>query len=173
MTWIVMIIVLLIGAVLQSIMPGYVVLGQAKHPILVGIVLYYALSRDMNVAMVAAFGAGFLQDALTPMVPLGYSIFFFCLVVLVVGRFRNLVLVESVATSAFFGAVAGMLVNIGFGFLLATDLDTKCSLDRVLLRTLGTALLGAVTTPIVFFMIVRLDQLVGNIEIKESIDNVE
>lgn len=168
-----MILMLLVGSVLQTILPGYQFLGEAKFPLLFGVVLYFALSRDTGVMLVTALLAGLLQDALTPIVPLGYSSSLFCLMGLVVGRFRDLVLVESLLTASFFGVVASAVMTVGMYMILASNMGMVLSAKRLVLRTAGTALLGGASAPLIFFLATRLDRVVGNIEVRESIDHVE
>jgi rod shape-determining protein MreD len=72
MNWFLMIIVVLVSAALQVMIPAVVTLGHAKCPILLSVVLYYALHQDSTEMFVAAFLAGLVQDLLS-IPPPGYS----------------------------------------------------------------------------------------------------
>ncbi|MFC1462485.1 hypothetical protein ACFLQU_02660 [Verrucomicrobiota bacterium] len=173
MTYIVMAFVLVSSALFQVTLPSFACLGQAKAPFLLAAVLYYALSRDTPTMLVAAFAAGLLQDVLTPMMPLGYSVFSFCLVGGVVGLFRKMVLTESFLTSATFGAAAGVAVTIVLYIMLLGQGLVVCPVRRVALRALAVGMLGIVCAPIVFAFALKLDGVVGNVEVRESIDGLE
>ena len=106
MTLVVMASVLIVLAVAQAQLPGFVLLAQARFPFLLSIVLYYALNRETGTMLATAFLAGLLHDALSP-VPLGYSTALFCAAGWLASRFRRLVITESPITPVFFGSVAG------------------------------------------------------------------
>jgi len=172
MTWVVMIISLLVSGLLQSRLPAIVWLGQAKVPVLLAVVTYYALCRQSDVALTAAFLAGLLYDALSP-VPLGYSAFCLCLLTWLAGRFQDLVLPDSVVTQAFFGAVGGVALALASYLLLMRAGLLQYPVGRALLRTAGTGLLAMVCTPVVCFVMSALDRLLGNVQVRESINGFE
>ena len=93
-------------------------LGQANAPILLGLVLYYALAHSRGTMLQAAIFAGLLQDALG-MIPLGYSSFCFCVVALVVSKFKDMVFVHELVTHMLFGALASGAVTLALYGLLA------------------------------------------------------
>ena len=169
MTWLVLVLVLVGAAVMQTVLPGYALLGQTKFPFLLAVVLYYALNWNTTGMMVAAFLAGFLQDSLSP-IPLGYSAFCFCVAGWIAGRFRKVVLTDSVVTQIFFGAAAGAGVSLRLYILRAKDALVSCSPQRVVLRTLTSGMLGMVCTPVACFAAGWLDRVVGNVELEETLD---
>ena len=171
-TWVVMIMVLMAGGLLQSQLPGYAVLGQVKFPFLLAIVLYYALNWDVAVMLVAAVLAGLLQDLLSP-IPLGYSAFCFCVVGWIANRWRKLVMTESVITPMFFGGLAAMAVTLSLYVFLVRGDFIGSAVGLLILRMIGAGLLGVISTPLIFLAAGRLDRLVGNVEDKESLDDGE
>lgn len=175
MTWVVMMFVLIVSAVMQTVLPTCALLGQAKFPFLLGVVLYYALNRETGVMLAAALIAGFLQDALSP-IPLGYSTICFCVIGWITGRFRNLIMTESVVTPVFFGAVAGTIVIIMFYALLVREGLIVIPLRRVVLKAVSTGVLGMGCTPIMFLLTGKLDRVVGNVriavEVEEDISDI-
>jgi rod shape-determining protein MreD len=170
--WIVMAIVLMVGGLLQFLLPGYAVLGQAKFPFLLAAALYYALNWDVGVMLVAALGAGLLQDILSP-IPLGYSAFCFCLVGWISNRWRSLILTDAMITPVFFGGIVSMVVMLLLYILLVRGDLIEVTLGGLILRMIGAGILGMISTPLVFLLAGGLDRLVGNVEEKGNLDDVE
>jgi len=172
MNWVIMAFVLVGGVLLQAVLPSPAVLGQAKVPILVAVILYYALNRGIGTMLAAAFAAGLLHDALSPM-PLGYSVLVFAAAGWVASRFRDLVMTDSIVTAAFFGAVAGAATTLMYYLLLLRDGLLACTVAWAGLKALGTGLLCMISTPVVFAVVGRLDRLVGNVEVTGVTDVLE
>lgn len=168
MTGLVMALVFLVCAVLQTLVPPLAWLGLAKPPLLLSVVLYYALTRGGWAAMLAALLGGLLTDALSA-VPLGYSSTCYLLVVWMVSRFRDVVLTESPVTQAFFGVVMSAAVTFCLYLLLAREHLVAVSWTRALLKIMGTALLALAVTPLVCRATWRLDRMVGNIESRAEV----
>ena len=166
----VMVITLLGAALMQTLMPAYAFLGQARFPFLLAVVLYYALNHDAAVMLTAAFLAGLLQDTLGQ-TPLGYTAFCFCVAGWITSRFSRTVLIESLVTPAFFGGVAAVIVTVVTSVLLLSRGAVSFSPGWLLLKTLGSGFLGMICTPAVFLMVRTLDVHVGNIEVREEVDD--
>ena len=167
-----MVIVLMVAALLQLLLPGYASLAQVKFPFLLAGVLYYALNWDLAVVLVAALLAGLLQDILSPM-PLGYSAFCFCIAGWIANRWRKLILTESVITPMFFGGIASMAVTLALYVLLARGDLIENAIGWLFLRMIGAGILGMISTPLMFLFAGLLDRLVGNVEEKGSLDDVK
>jgi rod shape-determining protein MreD len=172
MTWLIMMFILVGGAVIQTVVPSCGILGGAKLPILLAVVLYYALTRNVSITLVAAFGAGFLHDVLSQ-IPLGHSVFCFCVAGWLAGYFRNMVLTDSIFTTIIFGGITNAVVTIVFFVMLAQDDLIYYSYGRIILKAAGALVLGMVCTPVIFYLAGWLDKLVGNIEMEQSLDGVE
>jgi len=172
MTLVVMVFVFVFGAVMQLLLPGYAALGQAKFPFLLAGVLYYALNRSATATLLAGFLAGFFQDALSG-IPLGYSGICFCAAGWLVNRFQTLVLAESPVTVFFFGGVTSAAVTICLHLLLWQADLVAWPAGRALVKALATGLLGMLCAPVVFFVAGSLDRLVGNVEARESVGELE
>ena len=114
-----MFMAVIVGAVAQAVFPTFRWLGQANAPILLGLVLYYALAHSRGTMLQAAIFAGLLQDALGT-IPLGYSSFCFCIVALVVSKFKDMVFAHKLVTHMLFGALASGAVTLALYGLLAT-----------------------------------------------------
>jgi rod shape-determining protein MreD len=171
-TCVILLLVLTASAVMQALLPGFLVLGQAKFPFLLAVVLYHALNRGAPVMLAVAVLAGFLQDSLSP-VPLGYSPFCFCVIGALTARFRDTVLTEAFVTQAFFGALTGCCATVMLYVLLVREGLVHVPFRIVVLKMFGSAVLGSVSVPFVFLVMGRLDRLVGNVkeaEVEVSID---
>jgi len=171
-TMVIMLVLLFAGAFLQMLLPGLAFLGHARVPFLLAIVIYYALTRKTDVMLTAAFLGGLLQDSLSPL-PLGYSVFCFVVVGLVIGRFRNLVVSDAPVTQAFFGGSAGALVTLGLYLLLVREGLVACRGGQVVLKVVGNAITGMAATVAAFNTASFLDRLVGNVERNQDIIEVE
>jgi len=172
MTWLIMMFMLIAGAMIQTVIPACGWLGGVKIPVLLSVVLYYALTRNFVVTLAAAFFAGFLHDVLSLM-PLGHSVFCFCAAGWLAGYFKNLVLTDSLFTTIIFGGIANSVITLVFCMMLLQDGAIFCSWGRIALKTAGSLLLGMIFTPVIFSLAGRLDKLVGNVEMEHSLDGVE
>ncbi|MDE0837825.1 MAG: rod shape-determining protein MreD [Kiritimatiellae bacterium] len=169
MTGLVMIIAMLIATVLQVYLPGHPMLGSARCPLLLAVVLYYALCRPREAMAVAACLCGVLLDT-TSGIPLGFSCVCFLAIGVFASRCRSLVLVEAAITQAFFGATAAFLLHvIQFVFLRSTDM-IAVSLGAGLLKATGAAVLGGLVTPLVFVLMRVVDASVGVVLRRNDVD---
>ena len=172
MTGVVMMLAVITGSVVQVQLPAPAMLGQARFPILVGVALYYALNYHGGIAFIAGLLAGLVQDVLSP-IPLGYSMVCFCAAAYIAGRFRELVIPESFATSAFFGALGGAGVTLGLAGLLLASESISYSPMWIGLKVLGTALLAVLATPVVFLVLGKIDRVVGNLHEERTVDGFQ
>jgi rod shape-determining protein MreD len=167
-----MIFHLIIGAMIQTVVPSFAILGGAKLPILLAVVLYYALTRNASISLVAAFLAGFLHDVLSQ-IPLGHSVFCFCIAAWLASYFRNMVLTDSLFTTVLFGGVTNVVVTTVFFMMLVQDNLIHYSFWKIFFKLAGSLLLGMICTPVVFYLVGWLDKLVGNVEMEQNLDGVE
>lgn len=172
MNLIVMVCFLIGGAVIQTVVPSAAIIGGAKLPVLLAFVLYYALTRSVATTLVAGFLAGFLHDVLSQ-IPLGHSVFCFCIAGWLAGYFRSMVLADSVVTTLLFGGIANAIVTIFFFLMLVQEDMISYSYGMIALRIVGALILGMICTPLVFHLAGWVDRLVGNVELEHSLDDVE
>lgn len=158
-----MIFALVCGAVLQAVLPAWTPMGQAKVPLLLCMSLYYTLSYERSVMLQGAILAGLLQDALG-MTPLGYSSFAFVIAGIIVARFKDLIFVQQTLTLVLLGTVSAAGVTLLLFALLARGGMAEVPVLWMVLKTVGTMILGAVTAPLTFRLLTHLDQKLGNIE---------
>jgi len=150
----------LLGSAVQALLPASVLFGAAKAPVLLGTALYYALTRSRNVTFAAGLLAGLFQDA-NGLVPLGFSSVSFCLVGLVVYRYRDVVFVYRAVTHMVIGAVSAGAVTMLLALALAGNGMILLSPAWLVSKVIGSMVLGAVTIPIVFRFIEGLETRLG------------
>ncbi|MDA3874755.1 MAG: rod shape-determining protein MreD [Kiritimatiellae bacterium] len=153
---------LLACAMIQAILPAWQSMGQAKPPILLGAVLYYALSRHNFQVLEASILAGLLQDSLGP-IPHGFSVLAFVAVALLINQYRERIFGEHWFTHVILGVGASVLVTlILYILLMGAGLRREVSFAFVMTKALGMSLLGIVIFPLVYKLIETLDVSLGN-----------
>lgn len=151
------------AAVLQAVLPTAAWLGQVPVPVLLSLVVYYALSRSRPALIGAALAAGVLQDALGE-VPLGCSSLCFCVVGLMLNRYREEIFPWEGVTHMVFGGAAAAAVAVATAVLLTMPGLLELSFGAVALKVVGALLLGMVATPFVCRATHRLDKWLGTLE---------
>ena len=167
MNLVIMAVALLIGAVAQQVLPGLTLLGQAKAPLALSVVLYYALHRSLALLVTAAIAGGLLCDSLEAL-PMGYSAAVFCVLGIGAWFYRDVVFSARGVTHMVFGLLAGLGLTFGLYGLLLISVENlrEVSWFWIALKSIGTALLGMILAPIVFAVLKRLDRLTGNIVVE-------
>lgn len=156
-----MIVSLCLCAIVQAILPPWLAMGQAKAPLLLAGVVYYALTRGtLHMAEAAVLG-GLLQDSLGP-IPLGYSVLAFCVVAVLMNNYRDRIFADSSLTHVLAGVVASVTVSmILYVLLVSGGHRSGLPFSFVLSKALGMSLLGVVSFPLVFRSIRGLDLRLG------------
>ncbi len=162
-----MVFCMVCAAVLQALLPNPLWLGRAGTPVLLGVVLYYALAHDRALMLGAAIAAGVLQDALG-LIPLGYSSICFCGAALSVHHFHEAVFGRQWITHSFFGMLSAGAVTLVLSLMLRSGEGLPIGLGFVLWKTFGAMALGAVCTPLVYRAVEGLDRMLGNVEEREA-----
>jgi len=151
---------LLVAALVQALIPTTRWTGYAPVPVMASVVLYYALLRPRAILLAAAVGAGLVEDSLGQM-PLGYSVFCYCVMGLLVEHFRDSLLVRQWTTHAMLGLLANLGLTLALMLLLAKDGLIVPDLLHTVLRLVGALLLGVVTAPVVVAALESLEQTLG------------
>lgn len=164
MNGIVMLLTLLAAAVLQHTVPGAPLFAQAKLPLVLGVVLYYALNRTPALMLAAATVGGLLGDSLEAM-PVGVSAAVLILLGLAAWSGRDHVFRARLLTHAVFGLLGGAGLALGVGGLLMVGHESLRgqAWPGLLLKAAGTGLGGLVTAPLVFAVLDRFDRWTGNV----------
>ena len=150
-------------ALLQAVLPAWQAVGQAKPPLLLAAVLYYALSRDHHQVLESALLAGILQDGLGP-IPMGVSATAFVTIGLLVNHYRERLFGDFWFTHILLGVGSSVMLSfIHYFFLVGLGLRTGIPFPFVLNKALGMSLLGIVIFPLVYRLIHHLDLALGNL----------
>ena len=161
MTAAIMIFLLLVGALLQSLMPPAACLGLSKPPLLLAVTLYYALAHSRGLAVTAAILAGVMQDSMT-MFPVGTSSLCFVVLGLIVVETRATLFRDSLFTVAILGGVLSALTTWGLYVMLSFHSPgTNLPFWWVALKSGGNALLGMGAAPAVWALASTLERHVG------------
>ena len=162
MTILVLFFLLFSSTLVQILIPPCALLAEAKVPLLMGVVIYYAMAQPRGLMLGAAIGAGLSLDALS-LTPPGYSVLWFCAAGLLINRYRDVVLPPSVPTAAAAGLALGILTTFATYLMLRAGREPliMISAGRAAWKAVGTGLLGLVAAPLVFLVAVRLEKLVG------------
>ncbi len=172
MTWIAMACLMFSSALAQLLLPTVSVLGQAKWPFLLAVVLYYALRREYRVMLAAALVAGLLQDGLGH-TPLGFSVLMFLAVGLTVSGFKSIVLTDTLVTAVIFGISLSFVATLVGGWTLRATGLAGGGFAGLLVKALGGAFLGGLCVSIVFPVADAIDRMAGNVKRKDDIHGYE
>ncbi|MDZ4198419.1 MAG: rod shape-determining protein MreD, partial [Kiritimatiellia bacterium] len=148
-----MIVVMLLGGVLQAVLPTAAWLGEVRPPVLLSLALYYALTRE-RIPLGAALTAGLVQDALG-LLPLGVSPLCFCVAVLLIHRNRDSIFIGQGVTHMVLGSLAAGLVTFALYLLLAVSDLLHLPASRVALKMFGAMVLGGLTAPLLYALMER------------------
>lgn len=157
---VIMSMALLGAAVLQSTLPSYAFMGQARPPLLLAVVLYYALHYDVLPTLLCALFAGFLHDALGG-VPMGYAAAGLLVVGTVAGRCREYISREHLVPHSLIGAATAFAMTMALFVVLRARGDIACGLSWALLKAFWTAILGMWCVPLVCLVLAWVDRAVG------------
>ena len=155
MSSLLIILLLLIGASLQTFLVTPVVLGSIEWPVLLGLTLCIALRVDRPRALLSGLLAGVLHDAFCP-APLGISIPFFLLIALGTHALREEIFGDQIITYAVLGLLGACSETLYFTLIFSATGLRPFSMGSVVIRLLGSGLLGLVATPLLFLLISRL-----------------
>lgn len=167
MNVLVMLTLTTVAALLQAVVPSSPSLGQANVPALAAVVVYYALARDRRDLVAIAILAGLIQDGMG-LIPFGYSPVAFGVMGLLISKSKELVFVHEVLTHMLFGILMAVGSTCILYLLLTSTNLIDLRVSQALHRVAGSALVGAVATPLIFRGCAHLDRLMGLVESTDS-----
>jgi len=154
---------LLTGTALQAMLPVFIWTGYATFPVLVAVVIYFALYRNGGLMLTVALLAGLFQDSLS-LIPIGYSSFCFAVCGVVIQRYRETMMVQSTLTHMVLTAAMNGLVTLVLAVLLLNEGMIPWQPGWLLLKIPGAMLLGIITGPLVIATAQALEEKLGLIE---------
>jgi len=155
-----LIVALMTAALLQSMLPGWGTMGQARFPLLMAVVLYSALTLDRRGMLLVALAAGMIQDSLS-LLPLGFSAFGYCVGSMLIFRWRDQLFGQQAITHMLLGGVFASLSTLLLYFLLMSNGTLFISFGSLVLRLLGSFIMGVLASPLVFFCLAWLEKGLG------------
>ncbi len=166
MTSVSVLVVLFVAAFFQGVIPALGFLGMAKAPLLLSVVMYYALFHGRFTMLLAAMAGGIVYDSLG-FTPLGCTSFCFCLVGLTVQATREFLFRESLFTGVVLTAVcAGLITLMTWLFFEMGEFGRLPEVGGggwwVWVKAGGVAVLAVAAVPPVFGLARGLDALIGN-----------
>jgi len=162
-TAIVMIFLLMAGSALQSFFPAMAWVGYSTVPVLLSLVVYYALIRGGAMMLIFALLAGLFQDSLS-LIPLGYSSFCFAVCAMIIGKYRELMMTQSTLTHMVVTAAMYAAVTLMLSVLLVKDGLIPWQPVWLLLKIPGAVVLGVITGPVVIAAARALEEKLGLIQ---------
>jgi rod shape-determining protein MreD len=160
--------VLFAAALMQSMLPGWGAMGQARFPLLLGVVLYAALTMERRGMLLVAFTAGLLQDALS-LLPIGFSSFGLCFGSLLIFRWRDQLFGQQAVTHILLGGVFAAFTTLLLYILLMSNGTVYIHFGSLVLRLLGSFIMGVLAAPVVFLLLKRLELALGLKSIGEEL----
>ena len=151
-------LLLVAGALLQTVLPVWNAFGSLQLPLMTGLVICIALHTDRAQMLYAAVLAGLLHDAFCP-APLGLSIPFFTGLAAGINWIRDEVFGDQPATYAVLGAIAAVFETLYYALVFSLSGLRPVPGGLLALRLAGGLLAGAVVVPLVSLAAVHLHQL--------------
>ncbi len=147
---------MVVGALLQQLLPGWAFLGGTKPPILLCLALYCALHAPPRDLWIGLFFAAVLRDGLDPG-RFGPALLAFPAIGWAVFCVRQEVFVDGLVAQAVFGALGAMAATLVATVVLGFTGARPFHFGMALLRILGSGLLGMAALPLVSYAMGRLE----------------
>jgi len=147
-------LILVPGALLQTVIKPLDMFGSMEFPILSGLVICIALHADRARILYAAVLAGLLHDAFCP-APAGLSIPFFIALALSVNWIRDEVFGDLPATYIILGIVAAVFETLYYAAVFSLSGLRPVSPGLLALRLTGGLLAGAVIVPLISLVVLQ------------------
>ena len=149
MSILVITLLLLIGAALQTLLPAWAFIGSLEWPVLTGLLIYISLRTDRARLTYASLLAGVIYDAFSP-APLGTSMPFFLLLGAGLYALREEVFADQLVTYSVLGLLAVILKTLYFAVVFSASGLRPLQPGLLLIRLAGGFILGALTAPLVY-----------------------
>jgi cell shape-determining protein MreD len=151
-----MYIAMVCGALIQQFLPSWPIFGGIKPPVLMALVLFYALRREGAEMWGGILFAAILQDSLE-YGKFGPMLLIFPAIYVVANKVRTEIFADGIVTQIFFGAATGLVaMMVTIMFYGITD-QRPMHFGHNLMRLIGAGLLGGGTLPIVSFCMRKLE----------------
>ena len=154
-----MLAIIVLGAVIQQLLPGLPVLGGMKPPVLAAMALHHALRKGTPDLWMAVFFAAVLQDGLEPG-SFGPALLAFPVAAQAAYRIRNEIFLDGLVTQLVLGALLGLFTTLITLVIYSLTGQRSVPPGLAFLRLFGAMLLGMGTVPLVSHSINWLESLI-------------
>ncbi len=151
---------ILSAAVIQAMTPAFRLAGESTLPLLLGIVVYYALHEEGRWVLLAGLTAGIFQDSISLM-PLGYTAFCFSAGALVIRSFRDVMVIDAITTHMLLNGLLNGLTTLVLYLLLLNDGTVQVSFTWLLLKLAGAGILGMMAGPLMYRVMLAMNETLG------------
>lgn len=155
MSYLLISILLLAGASLQTLLPRFVWFGGAEWPLLPGLLLYIVFKCRRSRILYASVSAGLLNDAFSP-APLGISIPFFVLFAAGVYAVRNEIFGDHILTYCVLGVLGALFQAFYFTSVFVAFGLRPFIGGAWAQRLLGGLFFGLVIPPVLYLLLSSL-----------------
>jgi rod shape-determining protein MreD len=142
-------LLLLFGAAVQTLLPPWAFLGSLEWPVLTGVLITISLHTDRSRLIYASLLTGLLYDVFSP-APLGTAMPFFLLLGAGLFALRDEVFSDQIVSYIVLGLLALLLKTIYFTLILSISGLRPFTPKLLPVRLGGSILLGALTVPLVY-----------------------
>ena len=148
-------LLLMLGAAVQTLVPCWVFAGNAEWPILTALLIYISLRVSDSYLVYTALLTGLLYDSFSP-APLGSAMPFFLLLGAGLYMLRDEVFADEVVSYVLIGLSALLLKTVYFTLLFAVNGLRPLQWGMLAGRLAGGLVLGAFIVPMVYLTLTAL-----------------
>lgn len=145
-------LLLLLGAVVQTLLPPWAFFGTMEWPVLTALLIVIALRAGRTQLIYAALLSGVLYDSFSP-APLGTSLPFFVLLGVGLYTLRDEVFADQVVSYIVLGVLAILLKTFYFTAIFFVAGLRPLQPGLLAVRLVGGIVLGALTVPLVYLAV--------------------
>ena len=156
----ILVVSLLAAALFQSTSRAGSWVSSLSLPLLILVVLYYALVHEAPFYLAASFVGGLFQDGLS-LVALGTSSCCFIVIGWSCFRVRHLVYTPSVVTHMWMGGLCSAAACVSEGLLLMLHGDRVVTAGGFITRVVSALIMGMLLMPVVYRFLHAFDRSVG------------
>jgi len=158
MRWIQIFLFLFLGALIQLELPPITFLGGMKPPVVMALVIYYAMHVSAKELKVAVCWAALLYEGLE-FGTIGPGILTFALLAWAVYRVRFEIFVDGLGTQGLFGVLGGIVLVLIAAILYGLTHQRPFQLGLLFRQLFGAGVLGMITLPLVCFLVHHFEAL--------------
>ncbi len=171
MTILTLILTVILIVFFERLLGSFLSFQNSLPTIVPALVLYYAINRNLTLALFSAIMAGWFVDSISGL-PWGASSISLMLVVIIVRIYRDIAFERLWLEQSMLGALSGACFIL-FQFLLIrhnSELPLQISLSALIMKMFFSSLCCGIAAPLVCSVMKLVEHLLGNISIKEELN---